>query len=154
MNIPATTTAPIVKLVDLDCPVDRAVEVFFDRIGEWWPLQTHHVTDQPRTVRFPREVHGVITEVGAQPGDVGRWGQVLVWQPPERVVWTWEVSTRNPPTEVEVRFTELDGDRCQLRLEHRGWEAFTDPDARREALGRYTPGWDAVLAGYVVLAGA
>jgi len=42
-----TALAPLTKAVVVDCSVERAFEVFTDRLGEWWPLATHSVAAPP-----------------------------------------------------------------------------------------------------------
>ena len=56
-------------------------------------------------------------------------GHVRVWQPAERLVFSWEVSADWKPdprpavsSEVEVRFTSEPGGRTLVQLEHRNFE--------------------------------
>jgi len=56
-------------------------------------------------------------------------GHVRVWQPAERLVFSWEVSADWKPdprpavsSEVEVRFTAEPGGRTRVELEHRNFE--------------------------------
>ena len=75
------------------------------------------------------------------------WGQVLVWEPPGSVVFTWHPGYGSDQAqEVEVRFT-AQGDGTCLELVHRGWERrLKDP---REIRDGYDRGWDLVLAHYL-----
>jgi uncharacterized protein YndB with AHSA1/START domain len=82
-------------------------------------------------------------------GSECRWARVLTYDPPHRVVFSWDISTRwqietDPAktSEVEVRFTEEGADRTYVELEHRnldrhgeGWEQM------RDAVGS-PGGWD------------
>jgi uncharacterized protein YndB with AHSA1/START domain len=57
------------------------------------------------------------------------WGRVLAWEPPHRVVLSWEISADWQPdpsidTQVEVRFHAEDERTTRVELEHRGLEAF------------------------------
>jgi hypothetical protein len=69
---------------------------------------------------------------------------VLVWEPPHRLVWSWQPNPERPAaTEVEVRF-ERAGDGARLELEHRAWERLGEEGPRvRE---NYATGWDVVLS--------
>jgi uncharacterized protein YndB with AHSA1/START domain len=65
---------------------------------------------------------------------------VLVWEPPNRVVFTWELSPqwsletdRAKASEVEVRFTAEDRGRTRVDIDHHdldrhgeGWEGLRD----------------------------
>jgi len=59
------------------------------------------------------------------------WGRVQVWEPPRRLVLTWEVSANWQPdstiqTEVEVTFVADGPDRTTVHLEHRELEHYGD----------------------------
>jgi uncharacterized protein YndB with AHSA1/START domain len=80
----------------------------------------------------------------ARDGEVFHIGSVTVYEPPERIVFTWGEATEEwaAPTEVEVRFTE-EGDGTRVDLEHRAFERI-GPDAEATAK-QYESGWVAVL---------
>jgi uncharacterized protein YndB with AHSA1/START domain len=64
---------------------------------------------------------------------------VLAWEPPHRLVFTWEVS-EGSGNEVEVRFLP-EGSLTRVELEHRDWESGTADSWRS-----YDSGWGRVLA--------
>ena len=67
------------------------------------------------------------------------WAEVLVWEPPTRLVLAWKPnSTENPPTEVEIRFTP-DEVGTLVELEHRGWERLGE--LAEQAKVGYGTGW-------------
>ena len=68
-------------------------------------------------------------------GSAHEVGQVLVWQPGERLVFEWRGRAFAPGerTEVEVRF-EPQGRGTQVTLEHRGWAVFPDDHEVRHGL--------------------
>jgi uncharacterized protein YndB with AHSA1/START domain len=134
------------KSITVAAPPERAFEVFTDRIGTWWPLDTHSLFEDRAVTAVvePREGGGMY-ELDAD-GNQGYWGTILAWEPPHRLVVSWNVGRRRPePTEVEVRFV-AEGDGTRVELEHRGWERIADGDS---AYARYDAGWDTVLAPYI-----
>ena len=77
----------------------------------------------------------------AEDGSECHWARILAYEPPDRVVFswdigpTWQVETDPDLTsEVEVRFTAEAPDRTRVDLEHRN-------------LDRHGPGWEGVRAG-------
>ncbi len=129
------TLDAITKTVVVPAPVERAWAVFTERIGEWWPLATHSLGGERTETAFAAPDR--IYERWAD-GTERTWGRVLAWEPPARLVFTWEVG-EDSGNEVEVRFVP-EGEGTRVELEHRGWEAGT-PEARRS----YDGGWEHVL---------
>ena len=141
-----TTTAPVRKELQLAAPPERAFEVFTEGIATWWPLVLHSISgERARDCVFEPGVGGRIFERD-EDGTEADWGRVLVWDPPNRVVFSWHPNEDGPAaTEVEVRFTAV-GDGTLFELEHRGWERL-GPEAA-EARAGYHTGWDPTLAAY------
>jgi uncharacterized protein YndB with AHSA1/START domain len=131
---------------------ERAFETFTARMTDWWP-PAHHIGSAP------------IEEVVIEPREGGRWytrhqdgtetstGFVAAWDPPERLVLTWQIGAdwRYDPnliTTVEVRFAAQAPDRTRVSLEHRDLERF-GPEAERMREMFEAPGaWDATLAAF------
>lgn len=141
---------PIVKTVDVALAVEDAFTLFTDGMGEWWPGHTHSIAADTFENRVTVESlvfecfeGGRIYEVMSD-GREGDWGVVLAWEPPTRVIFSWNPSLEErPSTEVEVRFTDGESG-TRVVLEHRGWERLgaVGPEMRNA----YQPGWDPVLA--------
>lgn len=141
--------APVRKSVRVEAPPQRAFEVFTAGIGRWWP-KTHHIgaSDLDKHVIEPRR-GGRWFERGVD-GAECEVGKVLVWDPPSRLVLSWQV---NPDwkfdadliTEVEVRFL-LDGPNAtRVELEHRNLERFgSRADAFRQQIDS-PEGWGGLL---------
>ena len=126
--------------VVVEAPIEDAFATFTDRFGDFKPRE-HNMLAAPitETVFEPR-VGGHIYD-RATDGSVCRWARVLVYEPPQRVVFswdigpTWQVETDPDSTsEVEVRFVREDDRRTRVELEHRN-------------LDRHGPGWEAVRDG-------
>ena len=68
----------------VDCPPPHAFEVWATRTSMWWP-HAHSVSGTPGlTVTFEPRAGGRIFE-RTPAGDEHDWGEVLVWEPPERL---------------------------------------------------------------------
>ncbi len=138
------TTEPTVrKTLVVEAPAARAFEVFTDPIGAWWPLGTHARSTELAETAILQGREGGRASRRRRDADEADWGRVLVWEPPRRVVFTWEIT--QPATEVEVRFTP-EGDATRVDLEHRGWERLgSEGEQRRQS---YDEGWSYVLSRY------
>jgi uncharacterized protein YndB with AHSA1/START domain len=129
------------KSVLVAAPPETAWEVFVDRIGEWWPLHRHSLADEPETAT----VDGERIYERAKDGTEHTWGHIVVWEPPHRLAFTWEVR-RGGQSAVEIRFTQ-EGDGTRVEVEHTGFEAY---GANAPAIrASYEPGWEFVLGCYV-----
>ncbi|OBJ45277.1 ATPase [Mycolicibacterium mucogenicum] len=134
-----TEVAPIRKSVVVAAPIDRAFALFVGRFDAIKP-RDHNLLAVPiaETV-FETHVGGHIYDVGTD-GSTCRWARVLAYEPPSRVVFSWDIgptwqveSDPGKTSEVEVRFTaEADG-RTRVDLEHRhlerhgaGWRSVAD----------------------------
>jgi uncharacterized protein YndB with AHSA1/START domain len=128
------------RQIVVDAPIEKAFLVFTERFGDFKPPE-HNLLAAPiaETVFEPR-VGGHIYDRG-EDGSECRWARVLVYEPPQRVVFswdigpTWQVETEPDNTsEVEVRFTAESPQRTRVELEHRN-------------LDRHGPGWESVSEG-------
>jgi uncharacterized protein YndB with AHSA1/START domain len=133
------------KTATISPPPAEAFELFTKHMTAWWPLATHSVgMEQATGVEFEPEVGGRIVEAMAD-GSTSIWGTVELWEPPDRVRFTWHPG--NPPeeaTRVEVIFRKA-GSGTIVELIHTGWEARPDGNAAR---AQYDPGWDFVFGLY------
>jgi uncharacterized protein YndB with AHSA1/START domain len=131
---------------------DRAFEVFTAGMTGWWP-SAHHIGSAP------------IEEVVIEPRAGGRWytrhtdgsetstGHVVAWEPPERLVLTWQISpawTYDPSlvTTVEVRFAEEAPDRTRVELEHRDLDRFGPEAERMRQIYSAPDAWTGTLEAY------
>jgi uncharacterized protein YndB with AHSA1/START domain len=74
-------------------------------------------------------------------GSECRWARVLAYEPPQRVVFSWDISPQwqlesdpEKASEVEVRFLPETSERTRVVLEHRN-------------LDRHGAGWEGMRAG-------
>jgi uncharacterized protein YndB with AHSA1/START domain len=120
-------------------PIARAFRVFTEDFGSFKPPE-HNIlgVELAETVFEPRE-GGHVYDRGVD-GSECRWARVLAYEPPNRVVISWDISPRwqietdlEKTSEVEVRFVAEAPERTRVELEHRnldrhleGWEGVRD----------------------------
>jgi uncharacterized protein YndB with AHSA1/START domain len=126
--------------VVVNAPVDQAFHVFTEKFGDFKPRE-HNLLKVPieETVFEPR-VGGHIYDRGVD-GSLCKWARIVAYEPPNRVVFTWDIGPtwqlETDPTrasEVEVRFTAESAQRTRVELEHRNIE-------------RHGEGWESVATG-------
>ena len=138
-TIQAFTVPPVVKTVTVRCSPDKAFRHFTEGMGTWWPLVTHHIGPEPETCVIEPRLGGRLYE-RAKDGLETKWGTVLVWDPPKRLTFSWEISCTDPVPDarVEVSFTGVP-DGTEVKLVHSGWEQMGELGAQvRE---RFNEGW-------------
>lgn len=141
----AVELGPVHKEVRVAAPQDVAFRVFTAEIGSWWPIDRFGMQrDRIQGLVFEGREGGRIYERWAD-GE-GEWGRVVEWDPPNRVLLTWQPTGLPEPTELEVRFVPLSPERTTVHLEHRGWDRWGG-EAADERAG-YDRGWVEVLARY------
>jgi uncharacterized protein YndB with AHSA1/START domain len=150
-------SAVVRKDIVVEVPVETAFSVFTERLGDFKPPE-HNLLAAPiaETVFEPR-VGGHIYD-RAEDGSECYWARVLVYEPPLRVVFSWDIGPTwqletdpHNASEVEVRFIAETPHRTRVELEHRnidrhgpGWEAVADGVGHDE-------GWPLYLARYAAL---
>jgi uncharacterized protein YndB with AHSA1/START domain len=154
-----TAAVAVRHSIVVQAPQERAFAIFTERMGSWWPLQTHTIGAGPMADAVVEPHAGGRWYERSDDGSECDWGRVLAWEPPHRVVLSWAISAdfRADPaihTEVEVRFTAEGGQRTRVELEHRGLEAYGE--RAEEARGIYGSegGWPGLLARFAQEAGA
>jgi len=150
------TVEAIRREVVVDVGPARAFELFTADMTSWWPSR-HHIGSAP------------IEQVVVEPRTGGRWytrhqdgtetstGFVVAWEPPARLVITWQIGADwqyHPDlvTTVEVRFEPLGDDRTRVRLEHRDLDAFGADAADMRATFEAPDAWTGTLAAYAAAA--
>jgi uncharacterized protein YndB with AHSA1/START domain len=138
LNTPPSATSIKLQVV-VDAPIDRAFRIFTERFDSIKP-KDHNLLRVPiaQTV-FETHVGGHVYDRGVD-GSECRWARVLAYEPPNRVVISWDINPRwqietDPAktSEVEVRFISEAATRTRVELEHRhldrhglGWESVRD----------------------------
>jgi hypothetical protein len=138
-----TPIEPVRKSVVVPWAVDAAFRRFTAEFATWWPLRSHSLGQADATTCvFEGREGGKIYEVWKD-GRRVEWGEVLTWNPPHSVTFTWHPGqARDVAQQVELRFTAV-GNATRLDLVHSGWERL-GRSARRARNG-YNLGWNYVL---------
>jgi len=119
----------------VDAPQQLAFDVFTQDMGGWWPPDHHILEGELAEMVFELRAGGRIYDVGVD-GSECQWARVLAFEPPERVVISWDITTEwkletdlARTSEVEVRFVAEGPERTRVELEHRhldrhgeGWQ--------------------------------
>ena len=126
------------KVVSVEAPLMVAWRVFTEQMGTWWPLAVYKIGKAKAVdaVIEPR-VGGRWYERGDDDSTCD-WGRVLSWEPPSRLVLSWDVSADWQPdpdlkTEIEVRFIAEGNNATRVELEHRKLDRY---GARRNEMRR------------------
>jgi uncharacterized protein YndB with AHSA1/START domain len=121
-------------------PIERAFTVFTEDFGRFKPPEHNLLRVEIAETVFEPQVGGHLYDRGVD-GSECRWARVLAYEPPDRVVISWDISPQwqlesdlAKTSEVEVRFIAEASDRTRVELEHRNLE-------------RHGEGWEGVREG-------
>jgi uncharacterized protein YndB with AHSA1/START domain len=153
----SATTTTVRRQIVVNAPIGEAFKVFTERFGDFKPRE-HNLLGAPIVeTTFEPRVGGHIVD-RAEDGSECRWARILAYEPPRRVVFSWDIGptwqiepNAENTSEVEVRFAADGADRTKVEIEHRyidrhgpGWESVRDGvDA--------DDGWPLYLARYAAL---
>jgi len=145
------------RQIVVEAPIERAFTVFTERFGDFKPPEHNLLAVAIAETVFEPKVGGHIYDRGVD-GSECRWARVLAYEPPNRVVFSWDISPQwqieadpDNTSEVEVTFVAETPQRTRVELEHRhldrhgpGWQAVSDGIAHDQ-------GWSLYLARYAAL---
>lgn len=144
---------PITGTVTLAVPVERAFDVFAGSVNSWWPHQYHIGQADVAEIVLEPQVGGRWYERGVD-GSECDWGRVLVWEPPTRLVFTWQIngSWQFDPdperaSEIEARFTANGPGESVVEVEHRHFDRLVGGQAIHGAITG-GGGWMQLLDGF------
>jgi uncharacterized protein YndB with AHSA1/START domain len=139
MSSPAAATSIRHEIV-VDAPIARAFSVFTDDFGSFKPREHNMLGVEIAETVFEPLVGGRVFDRGTD-GSECRWARVLAYEPPDRVVISWDINPEwqietdtDRTSEVEVRFIAEAPNRTRVELEHRN-------------LDRHGDGWEVVRGG-------
>jgi uncharacterized protein YndB with AHSA1/START domain len=125
--------------VVVEAPIERAFSVFTEDVGSWWNPDHHILEAELAEMVFEPRAGGHVYDRGVD-GSECRWARVLAYEPPDRIVFSWDINPQwqlesdlQKTSEVEVRFIPEAPERTRVELEHRhldrhgeGWEGIRD----------------------------
>ena len=139
MTTPAEATAIRHEIV-VDAPIERAFNVFTNDFGAFKPPEHNLLSVEIAETVFEPRAGGRLYDRGVD-GSECNWARVLVYEPPDRVVISWDISPQwqietdlEKTSEVDIRFIAEAPERTRVELEHRN-------------LDRHLDGWEAVRGG-------
>jgi uncharacterized protein YndB with AHSA1/START domain len=123
----------------VETPISEAFRVFTEDFGRFKPPEHNLLEAAIAETVFEPRVGGHVFDRGVD-GSVCRWARVLAYEPPNRVVISWDISPYwqiesdpDKTSEVEVRFHVESPTKTRVELEHRnldrhgdGWEGVRD----------------------------
>jgi uncharacterized protein YndB with AHSA1/START domain len=135
MTTPPSPTSIRHEII-VEAPIERAFSVFTDGFGTFKPPEHNMLEVEIAETVFEPRVGGDVYDRGID-GSVCRWARVLAYEPPGRIVISWDINPQwqietdpDKTSEVEVQFIPEAPDRTRVVLEHRdidrhgdGWEA-------------------------------
>ena len=138
----------------VEAPQDRAFRVFTERFDDIKPREHNLLAADIAESVFEPRAGGRVYDRGID-GSECQWGRVLAYDPPERIVFSWDIGPQwqletdlEKASEVEIRFVAETPGRTRVELEHRhldrhgdGWEGL------REGVGG-DQGWPLYLGRY------
>jgi len=131
--------APVKQSIVVEAPIARAFKVFTEDFGSFKPPEHNLLGVAIAETVFEPRVGGHIYDRGTD-GSECRWARVLAYEPPHRVLLSWNISPQwqietdpEKTSEWEVRFIAETPNRTRVELEHRnlerhgaGWEGVRD----------------------------
>jgi hypothetical protein len=119
---------PVRRSVTVKASPEHAFTVFTEGFDTWWP-RGHHIGTSPLKKAVIEGWVGGRCYSRQMDGTDCPWGSILIWEPPQRFVFAWQITPEwqyepdlAQSSEVEVRFTpEADG-MTRVDLEHRNFE--------------------------------
>jgi uncharacterized protein YndB with AHSA1/START domain len=150
MSVTETPVTSVSVDTHVDAPAEHCFRVFTEGIGSWWDPDHHLLDSELVSMTFEPWVGGNIVDQYAD-GRECRWARVLTYDPPRRVVFSWDITTDwevetdpDRTSEVEVTFTAVGPDRTHVVLVHRNldrhgesWQSMRDGVSRGWSLDRY-----------------
>ena len=134
----ATTTSIRLAIV-VEASIERAFRVFTEDFDRVKPREHNMLSTEIAETVFEQHVGGRVYDRGVD-GSECQWARVLAFEPPNRVVFSWDISPQwqlesdlERASEVEVRFVAESAERTRVELEHRNldrhgenWEGVRD----------------------------
>ena len=97
---------PVRRSISVSWDQETAFKRFTSEFGSWWPSQSHSIGgDRIQRIVFEPQLGGRIYEEHKD-GRRFQWGQVTLWDPPNRVKFNWHPA-RDSSTSQEVEIEKM-----------------------------------------------
>ena len=152
MNTHTQATATTVRCtVVVDAPIERAFRVFTEEFDRFKPREHNMLEVEIAETVFEPRVGGRVYDRGVD-GSECQWARVLAFEPPHRVLISWDITPQwqlepdeEKTSEVEIRFIAESSQRTRVELEHRNLDRHGDGwQGERDAIGS-PGGWPLYL---------
>src|ERR687888_1418873 len=134
-----TDTTTVRTSIVVEAAIERAFHVFTEDFGSFKPPEHNLLEAEIAETVFEPHVGGYLYDRGVD-GSECRWARVLAYEPPHRVLLSWDISPHwqletdlEKTSEWEVRFVAETPERTRVELEHRnlerhdeGWQSVRD----------------------------
>jgi uncharacterized protein YndB with AHSA1/START domain len=147
------------KVVAVQAPPAVAWRVFTEKMGAWWPLDTHKIGKAKAVDAVIEPRAGGRWYERGDDGSTCDWGRVLSWEPHSRLVLSWDISADWQPdptlkTEIEVRFIDDGENGTRVELEHRHLDRYGARRDQMRGIFDSEGGWGGLLASFARAAAA
>jgi uncharacterized protein YndB with AHSA1/START domain len=144
--------APIKRSIRVKATPAKAFDMFTAGMGRWW-IKSHSINKASpiKAVIVEPKVGGAWFEQG-EDGSKCTWGKVLAWDPPSRLVLSWQIDAHfqydpSLETEVEIRFVPF-GEETEVQLEHRNLDRFGAAAEQIRGIFESPGGWPGLLSAF------
>ncbi|MCM0673909.1 SRPBCC family protein [Micromonospora phytophila] len=143
------------SVLSVPAPTEQAFAVFSGALTDWWVKEyTWSGPEHLAELGMEPRAGGMLYEIGPY-GFRSDWGRVLTWDPPRRLVFTWQIGADRVPvpdparaSEVEALFHPDGPARARVEVEHRHFDRHGEAaEGYRQAL---TAGWHELLSRYAM----
>ena len=158
MNTHTQATATTVRsAIVVQAPIERAFRVFIEDFDRVKPREHNMLGVELAETVFEPRAGGRVFDRGVD-GSEFQWARVLAFEPPDRVVFSWDISPQwqieadiAKTSEVEVRFIAEGPERTRVELEHRHLDRHGDGWPSMRAAVDGDGGWPLYLQRYAAL---
>jgi uncharacterized protein YndB with AHSA1/START domain len=153
----SSTIPPLTGTLTVDLAIEQAFRFFTESFNAWWPREYHiGQTDIAEAVLEGR-VGGRWYERGVDDSEC-EWGHVRVWEPPHRLVVTWQINgywqyDPDPAhaSEVEIRFTAEGPNETRVDVTHDHLDRLVAGQELRDGITG-GGGWSSLLEAFAAAA--
>ena len=122
-----STMTAVEQAITIEAPPAAVFDAYVHHIDQWWPRQGRYrysfalPDTEPAHIRFEPGKDGRLYETFAD-GSEYEIGRITLWEPPQRLIYTWRAPNWEAETVVDIRFEQVEGG-TRVAVRHTGWEA-------------------------------